>query len=169
MSVSDRSQTERIRRMRAQIQAVARATCPTCLEEGPQGPVDQSTRLSRMFGQMIYYKQSCTGAVVPTGCCASSPTACSVNFYYYIAYSILNGAPLDYNVSFTINTNGTITLTFIANGIISPPITTQLYYITSNTTDPNRGVYVNSSNSPITLTSGPIVLTLNPCAAFFLG
>jgi len=69
MSATDRSQTERIRRMRAQIQAVRRAECFTCLEEGPIGPVDQSTRASRKFGQSIYYKQNASGVVTPTGCC----------------------------------------------------------------------------------------------------
>ena len=69
MSATDRSQTERIRRMRALIQAVRRAECFTCLEEGPIGPVDQSTRSSRKFGQSVYYKQNCVGAVVATGCC----------------------------------------------------------------------------------------------------
>ena len=72
MSVADRSQTERIRRMRAQIQAVRRATCFTCLEEGPQGPVDQSTRVSRKFGQSIYYKHNAVGAVTPTTCCTNN-------------------------------------------------------------------------------------------------
>jgi hypothetical protein len=69
MSATDRSQTERIRRMRAQIQAVRRAECFKCLEEGPQGPVDQSTRTSRKFGQQIYYKQNASGLVTPTECC----------------------------------------------------------------------------------------------------
>ena len=72
MSVADRSQTERIRRMRAQIQAVRRTDCFTCLEEGPQGPVDQSTRVSRKFGQQIYYKQNAVGAVTPTTCCTNN-------------------------------------------------------------------------------------------------
>ena len=71
MPVADRSQTERIRRMRAQIQAVRRAECFTCLEEGPRGPVDESTRTSRKFGQSIYYKQNASGQVTPTGCCGS--------------------------------------------------------------------------------------------------
>ena len=72
MPTTDRSQTERIRRMRAQIQAVRRAECFTCLEEGPQGPVDESTRVSRKFGQSIYYKQNASGQVTPTGCCGPS-------------------------------------------------------------------------------------------------
>jgi len=73
MSATDRSQTERIRRMRAQIQAVRRAECFTCLEEGPIGPVDQSTRTSRKFGQQIYYKQDCAGVVTPSTCCGLPP------------------------------------------------------------------------------------------------
>ena len=71
MPNTDRSQTDRIRRMRAQIQAVRRAECPKCLEEGPRGPVDESTRVSRKFGQSIYYKQNASGLVTPTPCCGS--------------------------------------------------------------------------------------------------
>jgi hypothetical protein len=72
MSSTDRSQTERLRRRKAQIQAVARATCPSCPEEGPQGPTDQSTWLSRRFGQMAYRKQIATGAIVEESCCAAT-------------------------------------------------------------------------------------------------
>jgi len=69
MSSTDRSQTERMRYMRAHIQAVARTKCPKCLEEGPQGPVDQSTRASRKFGQQKYLKQNASGTETPTVCC----------------------------------------------------------------------------------------------------
>jgi len=72
MSSTDRSQTERIRRIRSKLQAVRRSECPSCLEEGPIGPVDQSTRVSRKFGQMIYYRQNAVGVVTAENCCSSS-------------------------------------------------------------------------------------------------
>jgi len=71
MSSTDRSQTERIRRMRSKVQAVRRAECPSCLEEGPIGPVDQSTRVSRKFGQMVYYRQNAVGVVTAESCCTT--------------------------------------------------------------------------------------------------
>jgi len=70
MSVADRSHTERIRRLRSVIQANRRALCPSCPEEGPLGPTDQSTWLSRRFGQMTYLSQTATGAVVSSDCCS---------------------------------------------------------------------------------------------------
>ena len=66
---ADRSQTERIRRQKAQIQAVARAASKTTLEEGPQPPVSESMRLSRSFGQMAYTKLNAVGAPITTSCC----------------------------------------------------------------------------------------------------
>ena len=61
---SDRSQTERIRHLRGKIQAIVRIECKKCLEEGPRGPVDESTRLSRMFGQQIYYRHAANGEII---------------------------------------------------------------------------------------------------------
>jgi len=72
MSCTDRSQTERIRRIRAKVQAVRRAECPSCPEEGPRPSTDQSTWLSRRFGQMIYYRQIATGGVVADPCCTAT-------------------------------------------------------------------------------------------------
>ena len=63
MSSTDRSQTERIRRLRGQIQAVRRAECAACPELGPQGPTDQSTWLSRRFGQAPYRREAANGAI----------------------------------------------------------------------------------------------------------
>lgn len=85
MSCTDRSQTERIRRRKGQIQAVARAACPSCPEEGPQGPTDQSTWLSRRIGQMTYRKEIATGAIVEESCCTATTdgttaTSCSQTF-----------------------------------------------------------------------------------------
>lgn len=71
---ADRSQTERIRRLKGQIQAVRRAECPTCPEEGPRPPTDESTRLSRSFGQMEYTRLNAVGARITT-CCSSSTSA----------------------------------------------------------------------------------------------
>ena len=75
MSSTDRSQTERIRRLRSKIQAVRRAECKTCPEEGPQGPTDQSTRVSRSLGQQTYYRTNAVGAVTQESCCSAvAPT-----------------------------------------------------------------------------------------------
>ena len=68
MSCTDRSQTERIRRIRSKVQAVRRAECASCPEEGPLRTTDQSTWLSRRFGQATYYRQIATGAVVAESC-----------------------------------------------------------------------------------------------------
>ena len=65
---ADRSQTERIRHRKAQVQAVARKNCKTCLEEGPQAPVSESMRQSRSFGQMVYYRLQANGQAVGTVC-----------------------------------------------------------------------------------------------------
>ena len=73
MSCTDRSQTERIRRIRSKVQAVRRAECASCPEEGPHRTTDQSTWLSRRFGQATYYRQIATGAVVAESCCSSTP------------------------------------------------------------------------------------------------
>ena len=69
----DRSSTERIRRLRAQLQAVGRDTCPACPEEGPSRVTSNETRLSRMFGQMAYTKLNADGSRVTTSCCDSPP------------------------------------------------------------------------------------------------
>jgi len=73
---ADRSQTERIRRLRAQIQAVRRAECGSCPEEGPWGPTDQSTWLSRRFGQMAYLRENAVGVVTVSSCCAPAAPVC---------------------------------------------------------------------------------------------
>jgi len=66
---SDRSHTEYMRRRRAVAQAVRRAACKTCPEEGPQGPTDKDTQLSRVFGQQAYVYQSPTGLTQNQSCC----------------------------------------------------------------------------------------------------
>jgi hypothetical protein len=166
MSSTDRSQTERIRRIRAQIQAVRREECAACLEEGPQGPVDQSTRTSRKFGQMIYYKQNASGVVTPTGCCSSVSSGCPVNFDALNALAIqLDGFPVI--KSFTIN-GSTITLTSFEG----EQAQLNLYFVTSASQIDFKveGVYANASSGPITLALGPALsLTLEPCGAFVAG
>ena len=69
MPIADTSSTERIRRRRAQLQAVRRAECPPCTELGPQGPTSESIWLSRRFGQMSYIRQTPSGKTVVTSCC----------------------------------------------------------------------------------------------------
>jgi len=71
---ADNSQTERLRRLRSQIQAVRNAECAACPELGPQGPTNQSTWLSRRFGQMTYRRQNAAGAIVEESCCSEIPT-----------------------------------------------------------------------------------------------
>lgn len=62
---ADRSSTERIRRIRAQLQAV-RQVSP---EEGPNRVTSGEVRLSRMFGQMSYTRLEADGTRVTTSCC----------------------------------------------------------------------------------------------------
>jgi hypothetical protein len=66
---ADRSHTEYVRRKRAVAQAVRRATCPVCPEEGPLGPTDKDTQLSRSFGQQVYLYQTPTGVIQNKSCC----------------------------------------------------------------------------------------------------
>ena len=69
---ADTSQTERIRRMKSNLQAASRSVCKTCPEEGPHIGTDQSTRQSRAFGQMVYIKPNALGAPITTPCCTGS-------------------------------------------------------------------------------------------------
>jgi hypothetical protein len=82
MSSADRSQTERIRRLRAQIQAVGLTDCqvanPTnpvaaCPIQGPQRGTDYSTWLSLKFGKTAYLSQGPSGLVTKTSCCDPLP------------------------------------------------------------------------------------------------
>jgi len=70
---ADNSQTERLRRLRGINQAL-----------GPGRPSDQSTLLSKKFGQMEYTRQTPAGEAV-TECCGSgeSGTCSTVNFDVY--------------------------------------------------------------------------------------
>jgi len=76
MPVADTSQTERIRRLRSTLQAVRYAECKACPELGPQGPTSESIALSRHLGQMTYYRQIATGAVVKESCCPAPASGC---------------------------------------------------------------------------------------------
>ena len=68
MPTTDLSQTERIRRLRAKIQALSRATDPQRPELQPP-PTSESIWLSRRFGQMAYTRPNANGAAVTTSCC----------------------------------------------------------------------------------------------------
>jgi hypothetical protein len=65
---ADRSYTEYLRRKRAVAQAVRRAACATCPEDGPIRVTDKATQLSRVFGQQAYVYQSPTGLTTTTCC-----------------------------------------------------------------------------------------------------
>ena len=66
---TDRSNGERIRRLKARMQAVHRAQCPDCPDEGSRRTTDESTRLSRMIGQLAYTTTSANGTISTTSCC----------------------------------------------------------------------------------------------------
>jgi len=66
---ADRSHTELVRRRRAVAQAVRRAACAACPEEGPIRVTDKDTQLSRVFGQQAYVYQSPTGFTQTQSCC----------------------------------------------------------------------------------------------------
>lgn len=65
----DKSNTERLRRKKGEIQAARFNACRTCPEEGPRSGTDESTRLSRAFGQMEYITTNAVGASTATSCC----------------------------------------------------------------------------------------------------
>ena len=165
MSVADRSQTERIRRMRAQIQAVRRAECFTCLEEGPQGPVDQSTRVSRKFGQATYYRQNASGAIITESCCKCCTGA--VNFDDLNAYT----ESLTPSITQTIISYDCKSMTYSYYDGVTRIVTVPIRYVQSDFTyylNPGY-VIINNSNKPvqaINIHSTPNhAITLNPCGA----
>uniref|UniRef100_A0A6C0E6C8 Uncharacterized protein n=1 Tax=viral metagenome TaxID=1070528 RepID=A0A6C0E6C8_9ZZZZ len=57
-----------MRHRRAVAQAVRRAICVTCPEEGPIRVTDKETQLSRVFGQQTYVYQTPTGLITKTCC-----------------------------------------------------------------------------------------------------
>jgi hypothetical protein len=71
MPVADLSQTERIRRLRAKIQAVVHAADPQRPELQPPS-TSQSIWLNRRFGQAAYTRPIATGEPITTSCCDSS-------------------------------------------------------------------------------------------------
>lgn len=168
MSCTDRSQTERIRRLRGKIQAVRREECAACPELGPQGPTDQSTWLNRRFGQATYYKQIATGAVVAESCCGPSGPCCigTVNFTDYENYIA------EPNTKFTVISSDcdTMTFTVMRNDFVSPPITLPIRYV-QNDFEFNVSflgyVTVNNSDHPIIITFAANInpLILSPCGA----
>lgn len=68
---SDTSNTERIRRLRAKIQAVVHAADPQRPELQPPS-TSQSIWLNRRFGQAAYTRPIATGEPITTSCCDSS-------------------------------------------------------------------------------------------------
>lgn len=70
---ADTSNTERIRRKRAQIQAYRFATAALYTrEEGTAATQDQSTWLNRRFGQMAYRRPIATGQAATSSCCTNT-------------------------------------------------------------------------------------------------
>ena len=176
MSSTDRSQTERIRRLRGKIQAVRRAECPRCPEEGPQGPTDQSTRLSRSFGQMVYYTETATGAPVVQSCCPPSEGGgggCCIgtaNFTDFEAY-VAEYSPPNVPTSFTVNVSdcSNMTFTYLGEGNIPIQINALVQFVQEDFTfDSSAGFFViinNSNHTVIATDSGfnNTQFTLNPC------
>ena len=70
MPTSDTSQTERIRRIRSQIQSISRSSRPDVREEN--GITAESTFVSRKFGQMNYLKPDANGKVEVKPCCTDT-------------------------------------------------------------------------------------------------
>ena len=170
---ADRSQTERIRRIRAQLQAIRRAECMKCPELGPQGPTDQSTWLSRRFGQMEYLRENVNGAIVRQ-CCAFSCSPSSINFNDVIAFLKTQIAPPK-TVTITFTTDGVtiFNLVPVINGVTLSPTTKPIAYIQSDTiislVDSNTYFYVNNSANAINVTSwyngSTFTIKLSPCGA----
>jgi hypothetical protein len=69
---ADNSQAERLRRLKGMIQAANIAVCPTCPELGPQGPTDQTTRMSRLLGQSLNIRKTPAGITIKESCCPTS-------------------------------------------------------------------------------------------------
>ena len=156
MPPTDSSQTERIRILRSRIQAARRATCPSCPEQGPQGPTDQSTWLSRRVGQMPYHRQIASGATVTDPCC----TVCNAQTINFDEYEAAD--PSIPHITVLSVTDTTITVS--SGGQIG---TVPLIYLQSLPTTFVKGtVYVNNSNEPFISSLGFI---LSPCGAFLAG
>jgi hypothetical protein len=166
MSSTDRSQTERIRRIRAQLQAVRRAECAACPELGPQGPTDQSTWLSRRFGQAPYRREAANGDIQTQSCCDT--VSCDVSTIRFDQGNAAFGTDYDVINSFGdgfMEASGPVS-------IFSGPI----IYINTNSTINNATYsnhwHINNSSQTITVSvqfdqNGPyITFSLDPCGAF---
>ena len=172
--LADRSQTERIRRIRAKLQAIRRAECMNCPELGPRGPTDQSTLLSRQFGQMEYLRENANGAIVTQSCCAFTCDPSSINFNDIIAF-LKTQIALPKTVTITFTTDGVTISNFIVtiNGIPFSPIAKPIVYIQSDTTislaDSNTYFHVNNSPNTITViypyNGSTFPIQLSPCGA----
>jgi hypothetical protein len=176
MSSTDRSQTERIRRLRGQIQAVRRAECAACPELGPQGPTDQSTWLNRRFGQAPYLREAANGAIQTLSCCGTGPLVCdasTINFDDYIAFIETLQPGSTFNVIFTID-GSVMTVKVYEDGILRVTEERPIKYIQSDTTltaeEFDTYFYVNNSANTINVTFPggilePVTIQLTPCGA----
>ena len=179
MSSTDRSQTERIRRLRGQIQAVRRAECAACPELGPQGPTDQSTCLNRRFGQAPYRREAANGAIQTQSCCGTGPLICdasTINFDDFIIFLETTQPGNTYTITFTID-GSVMTVIPYENGIAEPSEIRPIVYIQSDTIlselEFNNNFYVNNSANTITVIFSlqtdtgiqTFTIQLRPCGA----
>ena len=172
MSSTDRSQTERIRRLRGQIQAVRRAECAACPELGPQGPTDQSTWLSRRFGQAPYRREAANGAIQTLSCCSGVCDASTINFDDFIALEQTRQPGNTYTITYTID-GSVMTVIVYENGEEKEPEKRPIVYIQSDTIlselEFDNNFYVNNSANTINVTipyqSETVILQLRPCGA----
>jgi hypothetical protein len=178
MSSTDRSQTERIRRLRGQIQAVRRAECAACPELGPQGPTDQSTWLNRRFGQAPYLREAANGAIQTLSCCGTGVCdASTINFDDYITFLETNEPGKTYSITFTIDgSDMTVTVIRQFNGETDQTVyKLTIIYIQSDMVltnlDLQTNVYINNSANTLNLTIQYIEngqfypFQLSPCGA----
>jgi hypothetical protein len=145
-----------------------------CPELGPQGPTDQSTWLSRRFGQAPYRREAANGAIVTQSCCAFTCDPSSINFNDEIAF-IETQIPPPKTVTITFTTDGITISNFIAvvNGSALSPITKPIVYIQSDTnislSDYNTYFHVNNSANSINVTpwfnGTQFTIQLSPCGA----
>jgi hypothetical protein len=173
MSSTDRSQTERIRRLRSQLQAVRRAECAACPELGPQGPTDQSTWLNRRFGQAPYLREAANGAIQTLSCCGTGPLVCdasTINFDDYIAFfSQVNPGNNTYSITFTIDGSFMTLITYRNREKIKTE-TLPIIYIQSDINlsglEFDSTIYINNSANTINVSlNNTFLIQLTPCGA----
>jgi hypothetical protein len=171
MSSADRSQTERIRRLRGQIQAVRRAECAACPELGPQGPTDQSIWLNRRFGQMTYLRQAANGAIQTQSCCATEAVTCdesTINFDEFLAFLNTQNPGNNFSITFTID-GLVMTLKEYINGEEVGTSVLPIIYIQSDISlsesEFENAIYINNSANTINVILLDVTIQLSPCGA----